>query len=187
MTVHALFFCLRPDPATAARLGGVSDEIAHRFGLRVRPSRTERLHVTLHHLGWFDDQTEQAQAMVDVRRRAEAAAASLRHAPLRVDFDELLSFRRKPRNLPLVLAGGACLDAVRDLRAALDERLRAEGLVTDPRFTPHLTLFYDNTPVDPQPCVVPGWDATDFHLLASLQGESRHVDLGRWALTAAGK
>ena len=185
MTVHALFFCLRPDPATAQRLSEVSDQIALRFGLRVRPPRTERLHVTLHHLGWYDDATDQADTMADVRRRAEAAADGLRQAPPRVDFDELLSFRRKPRNLPLVLAGGACLDQVRALRAALGERLRAQGLAVEPHFTPHLTLFYDNTPIEPQPCAVPGWDAADFHLLASLQGQSRHVDLGRWALTSA--
>ncbi|MBO9688598.1 MAG: 2'-5' RNA ligase family protein [Mitsuaria chitosanitabida] len=185
MTVHALFFCLRPDPATALRLSGVSDEIAHRFGLRVRPSRAERLHVTLHHLGWYDDQNDEADTMAEVRRLAEDAADTLRHAPLRLDFDELLSFRRKPRNLPLVLSGGRCLDEVRVLRAALGECLRAAGLRTDPHFTPHLTLFYDNTPIEPGPFIVPGWDAADFHLIDSLQGQSRHVDLGRWALTAA--
>lgn len=185
MTVHALFFCLRPDAATAQRLSEVSDQIALNFGLRVRPPRTERLHVTLHHLGWYDDAVaEQAGAMAEVRTLAESAAKALRHEPTRVDFDELLSFRRKPRNLPLVLSGGACLDAVRAMRAALGQRLHAAGLRIDPHFTPHLTLFYDNTPIEPQPFFVPGWDASDFHLIDSLQGRSTHVALGRWPLIA---
>lgn len=185
MTVHALFFCLRPDPATAQRLSEISDQIAMRFGLRARPPRAERLHVTLHHLGWYDDDmAEQAEAMGEVRALAESAAQALRHEPVRVDFDELLSFRRKPRNLPLVLSGGACLDSVRGMRAALGQRLRAAGLGTDPHFTPHLTLCYDNTPIEPQPFFVPGWDASDFHLIDSLQGQSTHVALGRWPLLA---
>ena len=71
MTVHALFFCLRPDPATAARRSAVSVDIARRFGLRVRPPRTERLHVTLHHLGWYDDATDQAETMAEVRQLAD--------------------------------------------------------------------------------------------------------------------
>ncbi|OWQ46872.1 hypothetical protein CDL60_10700 [Roseateles noduli] len=182
MTVHALFFCLRPDPATAARLGAISDDLVRRFGLRAKTSRTERLHVTLHHLGWYDDQTDQAEAMAEVRQFAESAAASLRHAPVRVDFDQLLSFTRKRRNLPLVLGGGVGLDPVRALREALGKRLNESGLRTDPHFTPHLTLFYDDLAVEPQPFIVPGWTATDLVLMDSLQGQSRHVELARWPL-----
>jgi 2'-5' RNA ligase len=182
MTVHALFFCLRPDPGTAARLSAVSEALVRRFGLRAKAHRTERLHVTLHHLGWYDDQTDQADVMAEVRPLAEAAASSFRHEPVRVDFDQLLSFTRKRRNLPLVLSGGACLDAVRTMRAMLGERLRAGGLRTDPHFTPHLTLFYDDAAVAPQPFVVPGWTAEEFLLMDSLQGQSRHVELGRWPL-----
>ena len=182
MTVHALFFCLRPDPGTAARLSAISDDVARRFRMRVRPPRTERLHVTLHHLGWYDDQTDQVDVMAEVRSLAEAAAASFPHGPVRVDFDQLLSFTRKQRNLPLVLSGGECLAAVRAMRAALGERLRASGLSTDPHFTPHLTLFYDDHAVAPQPFIVPGWTATEILLLDSLQGQSTHVELGRWPL-----
>ncbi|MDH0866343.1 2'-5' RNA ligase family protein [Mitsuaria sp. GD03876] len=182
MTVHALFFCLRPDRPTAERLSVLSDEVARRFGMRARPPRTERLHVTLHHLGWYDDETDQAEAMAEVRLLAESAAASLRHGAVRVDFDQLLSFTRKQRNLPLVLSGGTCLDEVRAMRAALGERLHAAGLRTDPHFTPHLTFFYDDHPVEPQPFIVPGWTADEFLLLDSLQGQSTHVDLARWPL-----
>jgi RNA 2',3'-cyclic 3'-phosphodiesterase len=183
VTVHALFFCLRPDPATAARLAAVHDGLRATFGLRASAPRTERLHITLHHLGWYDDATDEGRlAMADVRERAERAADGLRRPPLRVDFDEALSFLRKPRNRPLVLGGDTGLDAVRALRAALGERLRAEGLAVDPHFTPHLTLAYDDLAVPPHECRVPGWDATDFHLMDSLQGQSRHEVLGRWPL-----
>ncbi|ANH66509.1 2'-5' RNA ligase family protein [Mitsuaria sp. 7] len=182
MTVHALFFCLRPDPDTASRLNAVSGELVRRFGLRAKADRTERLHVTLHHLGWYDDQTDQADVMAEVRQLAEAAASSLRQPPVRADFDLLLSFTRKRRNLPLVLSGGACLDPVRAMRAALGERLRAGGLRTDPHFTPHLTLFYDDAVVEPQPFIVPGWTATEVLLMDSLQGMSTHVELARWSL-----
>lgn len=182
MTVHALFFCLRPDPVTAMRLNALSDDLVRRFGLRAKPPRTERLHVTLHHLGWFDD--GDPAALADVRLRADSAAASLRHVPVRVDFDSVLSFVRKPRNRPFVLGGGACLDGVRSLRAALGDELRATGLAVDPHFTPHLTLLYDDlaVPEQPVPAPAPGWDAADFHLMDSLQGLSTHVVLARWEL-----
>ncbi|WP_158218812.1 2'-5' RNA ligase family protein [Roseateles aquatilis] len=182
MTVHALFFCLRPDRQTASRLNGVSGELVRRLGLRAKPPRTERLHITLHHLGWYDDQTDEAETAAEVRQLAEAAAATLRHERLRVDFDQLLSFTRKARNLPLVLSGGACLDGVRAMRAALGARLQAVGLRTDPHFTPHLTLLYDDAVVMPQPLAVEGWDAVEFHLVDSLQGLSTHVALGCWTL-----
>lgn len=182
MTVHALFFCLRPDPVTAAQLTAVSDTLVQRFGLREKPPRTERLHVTLHHLGWFDD--ADPIALADVRQRAESAAASLRDAPARVDFEEVLSFTRKPRNRPFVLSGGACLDEVRRLRAALGDELAAVGLPVDPHFTPHLTLLYDDlaVPSQPLPMPAPGWTARHLHLMDSLQGQSTHVELARWSL-----
>jgi RNA 2',3'-cyclic 3'-phosphodiesterase len=185
MTVHALFFCLRPDEATAQRLAEVAQAIARRLGLRERPSRADRLHVTLHHLGWYDDAIpEQATAMAAVRAAAERAAASIVWPTLPLQFDELLSFTRKARNRPLVLSGGAGLDQVRQFRAHLGERLSAHGLAVDPHFTPHLTLAYDDRLIEPEAHTVPGWTAIDFHLADSLQGQSRHVMVGRWPLGA---
>ncbi len=188
MTVHALFFCLRPDEATASRLSAVSRQVLLRLGLRERPDRTERLHLTLHHLGWFDDShPDQRDAMAAVLAAAGRAADSIVWPSIPLHFDELLSFTRKPRNRPLVLSGGTGLETVRQFRRHLGERLAAEGLPIDPHFTPHLTLTYDDHAVSPEPLDVPGWTATDFHLADSLQGESRHVMKGCWPLAGSGE
>lgn len=183
MTIHSLFFCLRPDPATALRLSDWSMDTFQQLGLRPRPARTERLHVTLQHLGWFDDESPEGRGeRADVCEAAMQAAAAVRAAPVRVDFDELLSFTRKPHNRPLVLSGRAVLDDVRKLREALGEQLRSRGLAVERAFTPHLTLTYDDAAVPSQPVAVPGWLATDLHLIDSLQGQSRHVPVASWVL-----
>lgn len=120
MTTHALLFCLRPHPETARRLSDWSMALFASEGLRSRASRAERLHVTLHHLGWFDDQTPEGRGeMADVLEASIRVGERFTSSPPRVDFDQLLSFTHKLRNCPMVLSGGAVLDEVRTMRASV--------------------------------------------------------------------
>src|SRR6478609_6509068 len=120
---HRLFFALYPDMATALRIAALASRLRQQLGLKGRPHDLQRFHVTLHHLGDFVGMPEA------IRAAAEAAAGAFRHGPLELRFDQLLSFDRKEqKNRPLVLGGGAGLDALRSFRSQLGEAMKAAGL-----------------------------------------------------------
>ncbi|MDN3922069.1 2'-5' RNA ligase family protein [Roseateles violae] len=174
---HRLFFALYPETAQALPIAALASRLKLQLGLKGRPHDLARFHVTLHHLGDFVGMPE------ELCQRAERAAATLRQSPIALRFDQLLSFeRRAKKNRPLVLSGGAGLDAVREFRRRLGEALAAAGIATDPRFTPHLTLMYDDELVPPQAIEAPAWHATEFALVDSLIGQHRHIKLARWPL-----
>jgi 2'-5' RNA ligase len=50
------------------------------------------------------------------------------------------------------------------------------------RFMPHVTLLYDRQTVDAQGITPVSWRVTEFVLVHSLLGQSRHIVLGRWPL-----
>lgn len=174
---HRLFFALYPDTATAMHIAALASRLRGQLGLKGRSQDLQRFHVTLHHLGDFVGMPGHE------RVAAEAAAVTLRCAPFELHFDHLLSFERQAaRNRPLVLGGGAGLDAVRQLRRLLDEVLAAAGLPVSLGFTPHLTLLYDDALVPKQPIEPLGWRADELVLVNSLIGQHRHVPLARWPL-----
>lgn len=176
---HRLFFALYPDTPTALRLAALASRLRTQLGLKGKPHDLQRLHVTLHHLGDFVGMPG------EVRAAAETAAAGLAWPRFGLSFDQLLSFTRKRSNRPLVLGGGAGLDAVRAFRQALGEALVRAGLPVQAHFTPHLTLLYDDKTVPPQAVDPIGWTAGEFVLVDSLLGQHRHVALARWPLRAA--
>lgn len=56
------------------------------------------------------------------------------------------------------------------------------GQWVDSPFTPHVTMLYDEHEVAEQVVDAIGWTATEFVLVHSLLGQTRHVPLGRWPL-----
>ncbi|MEM5440601.1 2'-5' RNA ligase family protein [Paraburkholderia diazotrophica] len=122
--------------------------------------RTERLHITLHHLGDFAHVPEVAVA------RACAAAASIDVPPFRVTLDRVASFNGRPRHRPLVLTGSTGLDELIDLQQRLGDALRGTGLlVSRARFTPHLTLLYGAGRFDPRTIGPITWTVREFVLI----------------------
>ncbi|MFZ5542017.1 MAG: 2'-5' RNA ligase family protein [Pseudomonadota bacterium] len=174
-----LFFALYPDRDTAEQ------QIAP-LALRLRSAQrlhgkilaTERFHLTLHHLGDF------AGLPQPLVQAACMAAASLRYRPFELVFDHAASFdNKRGRNNAFVLQGGEGVAAVVDFQSALGEAMKKVGLKPDARFTPHVTLLYDDRVVPVQPVTPPvRWTAHEFVLVHSLIGRGVHVPLGRWPL-----
>lgn len=179
MPGHKLFFALRPDDATADRIARFATAEHEVRGLppRLRPSRI--FHITLHYFGSFDGEPD-ARLVATARR----AAAELVRPAFGLGFDRFASWGDEhARQHPFVLTGGQGLEAVRELRDALVERLVAHGLAAPEReYEPHLTLRYDKRRAPAWPVDLPGWIANEFVLVKSPQGLTRHDVIGRWPL-----
>ena len=178
MTGHKLFFALRPDAATAERIARVAAEEHVAAGLepRLRPSRI--FHITLHYFGRFDGEPDAALVAL-----AKQAASELVWPAFDLGFERFASWGRAgARQHPFVLTGGQSLVPVRELRDALTARLAAHGLPTLTDYEPHLTLRYDKRLAPAWAVDLPGWTASEFVLVDSPQGETRHDVIGRWPL-----
>lgn len=176
-----LFFAVFPDIATAARIAGIAQVLRSRHGLRGKPLHTDRFHVTLHHLGDY------AGLPGDLVARAGQAAMRVDLPAFDVAFDSASSFSRQPRNRPFVLRGDAGVASLQELQSALGKDMAACGMgrLVEHKFTPHVTLLYDDRAVAPQPIEPIVWTVREFVLVRSLLGKTEHLILGRWSLRAA--
>jgi 2'-5' RNA ligase len=176
---HKLFFALRPDEATAERIARfvAAEHEARGLAPRLRLSRI--FHITLHYFGYSDGEPD--PQLIALARRA---AAEVVRPSFDLGFDTFASWGREgAAKHPFVLTGGQALEAVRELRDALVERLVAHGLAAPAfEYEPHLTLRYDSRTAPAWPVELPGWIASDFVLVDSAQGLTRHDVIGRWPL-----
>lgn len=177
-----LFFAVFPDAATAAEIAATASALRAEQRLRGKPLHADRFHVTLHHLGDY------AGLPGDLIAKAGTAAARVDMATFEIAFDNAASFSRQPRNRPFVLRGEAGVARLQDLQSALGTAMGAAGLqrLVDRRFTPHVTLLYDDRAVEPQPIERIAWQVREFVLVHSLLGKTEHRILGRWPLRPAG-
>lgn len=175
-----LFLGLFPDPATAARIAALGEDVCRRHGLRVPRHQVGRLHVTLFHIG---DWAGLPAATVET---AVAAAGALCFAPFDVRLDEVASFSGNPQRRPLVLKAGAGNETLHTFREHLGRELLRSGLgrCVTRAFVPHVTLAYAPQGVAAEPVEPIVWRASEFLLIHSLLGQTRHVPLGRWPLRA---
>lgn len=175
-----LFFALRPDAATAAAVVHRLELLRRELGLKGRPLKAEHLHLTLHHVGDFEG------FPADLVHKLLEASKTV-HAPaVPVCLDALLSFgRANRRNNPLVLLAGEPLEPLRAFHRSLGVHLQSAGLGSARgKFTPHLTLLYDDALIELRAVEPLRWTASEFLLIDSLIGQTRHVVLGRWPLHA---
>lgn len=178
MTGHKLFLALRPDAATAERIArvAIAEHAARGLAARLRPSRI--FHITLHFFGRFEGEPD-ALLVALVQR----AASEVAWPAFDLGFERFASWGRAgARQHPFVLTGGQSLEAVRELRDALADRLEAHGLPAARDYEPHLTLRYDKQPAPAWEVDLPGWMASEFVLVASPQGLTRHDVIARWPL-----
>ena len=173
-----LFFALFPDDATAARIAALAASQCERHGLRGKPLRSDRLHVTLSHLG------DWAGVPEDVVAAASRAASALGEISFDVAFDTVASFNARRAQNPFVLKAASGNEALRGFHAGLARGLRQAGLAqwTRGNFEPHVTLAYDRQLVPPQPVEPISWCAREFALVHSLLGQTRHIRLASWNL-----
>jgi RNA 2',3'-cyclic 3'-phosphodiesterase len=52
-------------------------------------------------------------------------------------------------------------------------------------YTPHMTLLYDSAGVAEHAIEPVSWRATEFRLVHSLLGQTKHISLGSWPLSEA--
>lgn len=157
-------------------------QLRGQHALRGQPLQTDRLHVTLHHLGDY------AGLPADVLAAANAAAGGVAAGAFDVAFDSVASFPARGRAAPFVLRGGEALVPLHTFQRLLGERMAGCGLarLVERRFTPHVTLLYDRCNVATQAVQPIVWRVRGFALVHSLLGRTEHRVLGRWDLREEG-
>ena len=176
-----LFFAVFPDTAAAGHIAGIAQALRNQHGLRGKPLHTDRFHVTLHHLGDYVGVPD------DLVVKAERAAMRVDLPAFEAAFDSASSFSRQPRNRPFVLRGDAGVASLHELQSALGKAMAACGMgrLVEHKFTPHVTLLYDDRAIEPQPIDPVVWIVREFVLVRSLLGKTEHRILGRWPLSVA--
>src|SRR5262249_7153450 len=153
---NSLFLALRPDADAAAQIAACQEALRDARALRGKPIGADRVHMTLHHIGEFD---EIPGSVVD---QVGNAAASVRAEPFEVVLDRAKSFPRKTGNSPLVLTASAVVEPLRQFHKDLGTALEMAGLRTERRsFTPHLTLLWDPQRLKEEPVPPVRWLARD--------------------------
>ncbi len=170
---HTWFFALRPSQEDALRLHAYAKRLLLSQGVNGKQIDVERLHITLDLVG-HDVEPATESAAIRVGERLQCKAFDVR-------FDAAMTFSAP--SAPLVLLGGHGLDAVRALRAKLAFVMADAGFAPPHGFEPHMTLCYAprhrlaRMPIEPL-----GFRATEFTLVKSHIGFSRHEVLRTWVL-----
>lgn len=171
----SLFFAVMVDQTVMASI----EELARSIRGRATPIPSERLHVTLQYLGAFDS------LPVDLVERTKAAAATIASPPADITLDQIETFASRRPKHPIVLSGEPS-DSLSALEIQLANALAVAGIKIKrhPHFTPHITLFYDTQRI-PKSAIEPlTWQASQFALIHSHLGQSRHETLMTWPLNS---
>jgi RNA 2',3'-cyclic 3'-phosphodiesterase len=177
-TRHAVFFAIRPDPATAARIVRLAQDLSQSLGLNAQPLASDRLHVSLYRVGEFVGPLPSI-----VVSEAKTVAATIAMAPFRAEFGHVASFGGARGKRALVLVGDDGVVGLMMLRQSLSLVMMKAGVGRrrQSSYTPHLTMMYTKR-IDERAIEPIGWIANEFVLIDSLQGETQHVVVGRWPL-----
>jgi 2'-5' RNA ligase len=177
---ETLFFAIRPDAETAVRVARLRDQFVAGLALKGTPLKTERLHVSLCHVG---DYTRLRSRHI---YRAKRAAKTVALAPFVVTFGAIASLEpawpvdaqwyRRP--LALLAAGRSLCE----LRRLLDSGLHKFGASDVEEFQPHMTLLYGPTAVPVQAIEPIRLAVDEFVLIHSERGLTRHHTIERWPL-----
>ena len=175
-----VFFAFRPDAKATAQIAGLVQQLCDRHSLQEPPIAPERLHVSPQFLGNYGNAP---QGMVAV---ANEIFSAISIPPFEVAFDRAATFRNNSLRCPVVLYPAIGNAAVTALDDALGAAMIKRGVRASPALhrTRHLTLAYDEQVVPDQAIDVIGWTVREVVLTHSVHGQSRHVDLARWALCA---
>lgn len=171
-----LMFLIYPDPATAEAIATEAHRLKASLNLRGQPLLTDRLHVTLHHLGDYVGLPN------DIVTKGKVAGGALRAAPFEVVFDQAASFANRPGNNPFTLQGGEGVEALIGMQKALGLRMAGAALKPDKAFVPHITLLYDGQVVPAQDIAPIRWTVDRFVLVQSKLGRTQHIVLQTWEL-----
>ena len=173
--LHTWFFALRPSAEDAARIDAIASGLRAAHDITGKPVGPERLHVTLELVGHDVDAIRVEAAL--------RAADTLHHQAFDVCFDAAMTFSAPSG--PFVLLGDEGLNGVRELRRVLAYAMADQGFSPVRSYEPHMTLGYDARHRAPRVPIVPiEFRATEFALVKSHIGLSRHEVLHTWQLVA---
>lgn len=178
-TIERLFVGLMLPAAQAEQAAEVRRRSKDLYGLGGGEVRTDRLHITLIHVGDYA-----GSIRADVAATVSEVIAETERPSFVVSFDRVGSFGGAPGKHPHVLLGDAGLESLkayrRDLWDAIHRRLKKT--LSNPQFNPHVTLMYGDARL-PERAVAPiSWRATEVELIHSEVGRSTYHTLGRWPL-----
>jgi 2'-5' RNA ligase len=169
LLAHRYFFALLPDPVSRSRIRAWAERALGAEGLQA----ADRLHVTL---AITADFTTPQLPLADALMRA---GGRVRAAPFDLVLDRLSIGGRSAALRPAHSQA-----PLRELQARIARAMMREGVAMRPdwKFSPHVTLAYhDSRPVT-RPVKDRGWPVSEFALIHSLVGLTRHEVLGRWRL-----
>lgn len=112
-----LFLALVPDQQTANSATALGQMLSALHGVSGSVVGTERLHVTLMHLGDF---AGLSQAHVEM---ASSAAVRMCHTPFNVRFDRVMCFHRANAKMPLVLTSDGGNEGLMSFQESLRHEL----------------------------------------------------------------
>lgn len=171
-----LFLALVPEREVALQAVEAGRGIAQRYGLSKSPRPHELMHVSLNGIGKYPGFPD------DIVFAVSAAMATVKAAPFEVTFDRAMHFAAAKA---VVLANAIRSEEMMDLHVQLAKEMWAIGLnfTYNPRFMPHMTVLYDETPVPEHELAEPvRWIALEFVLIRSFIGKSEYEYLDRWPL-----
>jgi 2'-5' RNA ligase len=170
------FFALCPPPETAPLLGATAVHAASRHGLLGAPLGEPRYHVSLRPIATLEGVP---RSLVE---KADRAARQIDVPAFEIRFDRIVSLGGGYGKYALALAGCVSPEA-QDLYRQLGMALRIVGFRAQAGgFMPHVTLLYDRKRIEAEAVRPVIWRVTDFVLIDSLQGYSKHDRLRRWPL-----
>jgi 2'-5' RNA ligase len=172
-----LFYAIMPDVVVGRMIHRRAIASRRKYGFSGAAIPPERLHVSLHGLGYFESAPPPA-----IIEAACTIGASMTFPSFSVTFDNALSFQH-PKSRPYVLTGGAGLDPLRMFHAKLGDALTGVRIKISRSFTPHLTLLYDAEQIPPHAISPVSWMVSELVLVRSFVGQSRYEIAGRWQLS----
>lgn len=175
-----LFFGTVVEAASGRQVDECRDRFARDNDLKGARLKTERLHVSYHHVG---DYKRVPRKFVYGGTQAGRAVSM---PSFEVTFGVIASFESMPRRdgrpprWPVVLLGEG--DGVFELHKTLGAAMERYGLKTVEHFVPHMTLFYSSRPIRPQAIEPIRLRVNEFALIHSELGLTRYNILHRWRL-----
>jgi 2'-5' RNA ligase len=175
-----LIFMMFPDAATSRRVRELAERFIRENRLVGSRIKTERLHLSLHHVG--DYKRLRTKFIYAAQRAAEAVSMH----PFEVTFPSIMSFERGAlkddtgQRQPLVLLGKG--DALLELHRILGAAMAKNGLKAGKGFTPHMTLLYGSKPIPLQAIEPIRFAVKEFALVHSELWLTRYNIIDRWSL-----
>lgn len=174
---ECLFFAALPAPLAAAQLAALSADLVASEGLDDTPLARERLYVVLHHLGDY------AGLPPSLLMHASRAAARLQASAFEARFDRVGSSGTSGMHKACALRGEDGVRGLWQLQRTLGRRLAEEGITSDMRNAPRLTLLYSSRHVTLRRVEPIAWEVNEIVLVRRIcvgQGDDRIE--GRWLL-----